>query len=458
VKENTLFSYWLVLYGRKKAILLITLVSVITVVGLGALLPTVYEAKIMFYVPSSSPAINYMTNSVQGFARDRLIPPTREEEAGPYIGLLKSKKIAEYVHEEFPDKSIRKLLLFDVDFEVTNEYMIKLYSRDSDPVLAANVANAYFKYFNQLLQNASLSNYTADGSLISRHFEESERKLRDAQIELKNFQEKSNIISITDEVKNLTAQKMVFQNQLDNAEVLISENNQKIRSYREQLADENRLLTENDFILSNPSIENLQRKLADLTAQIASLSVEMNESHPELRSLKSQHREILEKMRAEVQTLVTSQIKTGNTFYEQLRQGLVNTLIENSKLLASANANKEVIRNINERLIKLPAITAEWNRLNENVEYFRKVYEQLRMQAQELKMQHARPIQYAVLVDSAKPPDSPSFPKLWLNVVVAIMFGLSLGVFYAFFEDYLEQTRKARTLRIVKAVLSETET
>jgi len=44
-------------------------------------------------------------------------------------------------------------------------------------------------------------------------------------------------------------------------------------------------------------------------------------------------------------------------------------------------------------------------------------------------------------VDEADPPQQPSFPILWLNVLVAGISGLIAGVFFCFFLNYIELSR-----------------
>lgn len=453
--EKTLLNYWLVLYKRKTVILFITAISIVTVIILGALLPPVYEARALFYVPSSSQALNFMSTSMQGFARDKLVPLAKEDDAGPYIGLLKSKTIAEYVHKEIPQKSLRKLLLSDVDFELSNEFILTIYSRDKDPVIAANVANAYLKYVNLMLQDASLKNPDQDSLLINNQLSEVWKNLEDARHALKNFAENNNIASIDEEIKGLTNQRLSFQSQLENTLVLINENEEKIKSLIEQLKKEGTIIAENDFMLTNSSIEYLQKLLSDQAAEIAAASIEYKESHVELKRLKNKYNETFNRLRKEVQNLVSSQIKDANTLYEKLRTDLTNLTIDKNKLQATQRESTAVINRINERLYKLPSINAEWSKLNENVERFKKIYEQLKMNLKETELQQARPIQYVVVVDYAKPPESPAFPILWVNIIVALLFGLSGGVFYAFFIDYIETTRKVRTLKLIKTVLSK---
>jgi len=50
-EEATLYDYWLALYQRKRAILMVSLMSAGFAYGISMLLPPVYEAKSAFYMP-----------------------------------------------------------------------------------------------------------------------------------------------------------------------------------------------------------------------------------------------------------------------------------------------------------------------------------------------------------------------------------------------------------------------
>ena len=453
--EKTLLDYWIVVYKRKKAILLVIVISIVTILLLSLLIRPVYEAKAIFYVPISSPALSYMsTDTTEKMARDILVPSHEKKDSAPYIGLLKSITLAEYVHKDFPRKSVFKLRYVDMDFQLSNEYLLEIYSRDEDPVLAANVANAYLKYLNLLLQEASLKNPEQDRYLLGRQMVDAEKNLQEAKDKLKSFEEKYNIASVDEEIKSITDQRVSFQTQLENSQVLVSENSKKIRSTVEQLKKEGNIVAENDFILTNSSIEYLQKKLSDQAAQIAAASVELEEKHPDMKALRKQYKDTSERLKREVQDLVSSQIKPSTTFYEQLRQNLVNLIVDQDKLQATIKGNRDTIGRINQRLGRLPSIKEEWTKLNDNVEHYKKVNEQLKMGQQETEMQEARNIQYVVVVDYAKPPVNPSFPILWLNLLVSLPIGLVAGVFYAFFLHYIEEAGRIRKRKIIKELLS----
>ncbi|NWF52468.1 MAG: hypothetical protein HXY47_05230 [Nitrospirae bacterium] len=455
MSQKTLIDFWLVLYKRKLAIALITIISIISTIVISLLIEPVYEAKAIFYVPASLPSLSYLSEeSTKQMARGIVVPPTNRKDIAPYIGLLKSTIIAEYVHQEFPQKKVTKLLQSDVDFELSNEYMLKIYSRDRDPSLAANVANAYIKYLNLLLQEASLKNFETDRYLLNNQLIDVEKNLLEAKEEMKLFEEKNNIASVEEEIKNLTEQRTSFQTQLENTKILITENDKKIKTTVEQLKKEGNILTENEFILTNPYIEYLQQKLSDQATQIAAASVELEEKHPDIKALRKQYKETSDILKREIQNLVTSQIKPSNTFYEQLRQTLVNLVVEQDKLQASMSGLINTVDKINQRLRRLPSIKENWTKLNDKIEQYKSIYEKLKTDLKETEMQQSRKIDFVVVVDNAKPPKYPSFPIIQLNIIVALLFGLTAGIFYAFLLDYFEEISKIRRRKIIEELLS----
>src|SRR4030042_3134957 len=380
MRERTLLDYWIILYKRKIAVVLVTLISVITTAVLSLIIKPVYEAKAVFYVPESYLALSYMSSgAADTFARDRLLPSSKKEVAAPYVGLLKSTKIAEYIHQEYPRKKVEKLLRYDIDFELSNEYLLRIYSRDEDPALAANIANAYMKYLNLLLQEASLKNSDEDRYLLNNQLIDIEKNVQDAKKELKLFEEKNNIASVEEEIKNLTEQRISFQTQLENTKILITENSKKIGSTLEQLKKEDSIIAENEFLLTNSSIEYLQQKLSDQAAQIAAASAQLEEKHYDMKALRNQYKETSDRLKREVQSLIASQIKPVNTFYEQLRQNLINLVVDQDKLQASMKGYTDTLDRINQKLHRLPPIKETWNKLNDNIERYKKIYEQLKI-------------------------------------------------------------------------------
>lgn len=455
MKERTLLDYWLVLYKRKWIIGLIVLSAMVTAWILSKTVTPFYEAKAVFFVPAKADAVTFLAAPGVSTSKTLLAPEPKEAPHGPYLGVLKSSAIAELVQKEFPHKPVIDLKRRDMDFVLNNEFLIEVYARDRDPEMAAGIANAYVKYFNHLMQGYPGNIQVNTGETLEKEIKKTEKELLRARMELEEFQRRNNTASIDEETKQFISMKMSFKSKLDTTKVTYEENGDKINALTAQLRKEGNLLSAEEVTVTSPLLENIQKQLTDVESKMAGLSAEIKEKHPDFITLKNQYSNLKEQMKKEISRIINSQIKAPNTFYENLRQQLVGLYVDRESLTASMNACRAVLNDIDTEMKRIPAIQAEWDRLAMEVDRNKKNLETLKTNLGEVSAQKEKEMQIAVIVDKAIPPEKPSFPVLWLNLIVAGMVGIIVGVFYAFFMNYIEETRKVRTTKIIKELLSE---
>ncbi|MFX0201095.1 MAG: GumC family protein [Candidatus Hodarchaeota archaeon] len=458
MEEKNLLDYWLVLYKKKGVILFIILSAMITAGIISKIIPPVYEAKVVFFVPNTPDVISYLSpSSGKTMTRSPLVPITSEEPHAPYIGILKSRAIAELVQKRFPHKTIRDLKK-DVGFSLTNEYMIQVYARDRDPINAAGIANAFVKYFNQLLSEYSIPILSKNQAMIEKEIEDARGRLTEARQALQEFQEQNKVPDMRAEIRELISLKTGFQSKLEATEVTRREIESQIATLKKQIKKEAALYTSSDFVFSSPILEKLRMELAEVEMKMAGLKAKRTQdTSQEFLILKNQYSQIKKNINTEIRSMLKSQIKKPDTFYETIRQQLTNLLVEGERTQASLLAYKTVIDGIEERIQKIPELIARMDSLRMDIERNETILKALEMNLEETKMQGKRELQVVVVVDEAKPPSDPSFPIPWLNVLVAGMAGLIGGIFYSFFVSFLEETRSKRIYRLIKAIEASEE-
>lgn len=452
MSEKTLLEYWFVIYSRKWIVLIIVIASILTAVVLSKTLSPVYEAKAVFFVPQIQDNVTFFTPPGETSARKLLVPRTNEDMQGPYIGILKSKAIAELVHKDFPSKSVQQLMRQDTDYVLSNEYMLQVYARDKDPVVAAGVANAYVKYFNVLMSGYSNKGQLQKSETILSELNANRKNLLEARTALKTFQEKNNTADLKEETRQLISLKTTFEAALEKARIELTEVGNKIASTEEELATEMSLLQASEVTVTSPQLQRLRDELVDIESKISELKVEFREAHPSVKSLTEKHNTVQANIDKEVERIITSQIKAPDSFFEVLRRQLIIYYIDKERISAAIEADRRSISRIDERIEKIPALEARFAHLAERVEKYRKLIEPLETNLQEATAQSNRIIDIAVIVEEATPPGSPSFPLLTLNAIVALLAGLAGGISYCFFIDYLENTREKRIYRLLKAM------
>ena len=163
-EEATLYDYWLALYQRKRAILMVTLMSAFFAYGISMVLPPVYEAKSMFYMPPTTTTLYTVSGSPSQVDRAPLMPVAEEKAAGLHLGILKGERVSTKVLKQFPHKTYR-YLRNNVDFVLSEYFMTEVYVRNEDPDEAAAIANfypiAYLDFHRQAISQRSDLNVQA---------------------------------------------------------------------------------------------------------------------------------------------------------------------------------------------------------------------------------------------------------------------------------------------------------
>lgn len=452
--DKTLLEYWFILYNRKVIILVITLSAMITAGVLSKILSPVYEAKAVFFVPKEPDVTTFFTSPGEIMARSPLMPSSNEEPHGPYIGILKSQTIASLVQKDFPHKTAQALMRKDMDFVLSDEYMLEVYARDKNPRMAADIANAYVKYFEQLMGEYSLVSQSERQATLEEDITRNQKGLSRAKGILKVFQQKNRTANLDEEIKQLITMKTTFESQLETSQVSYNENKNKILTTKRKLKEEAVAFNASELVITSPLLEKLRAQLVDIEAKMAALRLEIKETHPEYMVLKENYEEITKNINKEIEIIIKSQIKAPDTFYENLRRQLISLYVDGEGIKAAIRGIKKTLKGIEERILEIPKLRNQLDTLTTEIERYRKLVDLLKLNLAEVKAQERRAPQIAVLVDEATPPKKPSFPILWLNMVIACLAGLAGGVFYCFFVNYLDETREKRIYRLWKIIKS----
>ena len=454
MQERSLLDYWLILYERRAVIYLVTFTSIVSAFLIGEVVTPIYEARAALYIPAKLGSVSYVTTgSASTLAREQTSPLAVETAYKPYMGMLKSLQLAQIVNARYPTKSVLKLLRSDVDFEVTDELVVRVYSRDPDPKLAANVANAYVDGLNKILADSSQAQVDREPAYINSALSRINGEVEKAESELKRFEEKHHLANLDAELAALSAKKTALQDKADDTLVQIAAIRGKKTALVEEVRREGQDLEASEVATTSPLIQNLRVQLAEALTKLSELEVELGSNNLQLMAQRKRKQELEQQLSEEIKRWVSSRIKPESSHLEGLRQQLIDVVIEEQRLQAVSQANVQSLVRLNERLRAYPAIKASGGELNAKLGRLRKMQEQLQLNLTEAKLQTERQMQLVVQLDRAEPPGRPAFPIWWLNTLVALFAGILAGIGYAFFLNYVEETRNVRTVRLVRAIL-----
>jgi len=436
--RHTLDDYWMALYRKKWIILFVTICAAGLTWFLSSRIDPRYESMAAFYVPPD------VAGGGQGPEQGKpRLPGGTQDNAKAYVTLLEAADAITEMSKRFPAKSYRDLNR-DVDFVITRQGIIRVYVRDKDPQVAADVANGYITFFNEFHQNVIRTDLEQSLAIVEQKQAELEKQFIQDQDAIQAFKEKHQIASLSTAMVNLEEQRIRYQGNFELARIEQQVTADRLTALEQEIQEEALSYEQGTIILENGLINSLQSTLAQIEIELAGAMSDLRKDHPTVIALIKRYDKTKEKMEKEVQRIVNSESKLSGSMYAGLRGRLADAHIEQMASAARVKASQEVLIRLNAHLKKLPILATQLDRLNETAQRSRRFIGQMDASVDAYIARLLRLKEMVLVIQKATPPskDSPVFPILILNTAVAGLGGLIVGVLYAFFLDHLDNRRR----------------
>jgi capsular exopolysaccharide synthesis family protein len=301
---------------------------------------------------------------------------------------------------------------------IRNSRLVKINFDSHYPELSARVPNTLAAtYIQQNLENRFTSTEQAK-EWLTRQLDDLKGKVERAEEILQAFGSKHDIISL-EEKENITMQRLTELNEaLAKAE---SERMAKEALYKQSF---DRNFDSLPSILENKLVQDLKQTFIQLEAQYMKLLENYKPDYPEMKRLRNQMESIQKRLNAEISTIIAG-IKTE---YE-------SSLRKESLLRAAFEEQKAKALEMKQKAI-------QYNILKRESDTNKELYKGLLQRMKEAGVSAAITASNIQVVDQAELPTIPYRPNKRLNLLLAAVVGLFLGVGLAFFFEYLDNTVK----------------
>ena len=453
-REVNLRDYWKVIRKRQWTIIAFFLIVVITtVVGTFTMRP-IYRGTATIQINKENPQIVDFKEILAVNTMDRDYYQTQYK-------LLESRKLARRVihllklskHPEFlpqPETPFQKLksriftpffalftssdknlsgngretllingFLKKVKIEpIRNTRLVKIHFNSHYPELSTRVCNALAStYIQQNLETRLIATEQAK-EWLTKQLEVLKARVERTDEELQAFASKHDIISL-EEKENITIQRLT---ELNEALTRAESDRMAKEALHKQARDRN--FDSLPLILENKLIQDLKQASIQLDAQYMRLSNTFKPEYPEMLRLRNQMETIRKRIDTEVGKIIAG-IK--NDYESSLRrESLLRVAFERQKVKAMEMKQKAI----------------QYNILKREADTNRELYNALLLRMKEAGVSASITACNIQVVDQAELPTRPFKPNKSLNLLLAIVVGLFLGVGLGFFFEYLDNTVK----------------
>jgi len=423
------------LQRRRSFILRTFFTFVILAVAISLLLPPTYEAE-----------TNLRIKQPKGLANSLLAdlpmgsPAGTKQLMSTYAEILKSPTVVDEViaqtqsdKEELPkyEDMIKRITTQPVkDTEILK---VKVQAGTAEE--AQLVANTLVKEFTERLTDLVRGEQKTVRVFIGQRLDEAKQELEQAETRLQAYKKQQQIIAQDAEVQALVDRLTMTKKLMADNAVTTAAAQAKVASARNQLAGQ-----KPGFIADSPIMTQYKTKLADQEVQLVGLTKNLSDVHPQVRALRAAIGETRSKLEEEANRIVTANAPSSNPVHVAVLQAGIQAEAELSAAQAQRGALNGVMAEQEQELSKLPAKEQGLVRAMRDATVAQEIYVMLAKRHEEARISEVMEPTDVQIIDVAKLPERPIKPKKALNVVIAAILGLFVGVGGALVLEQINRT------------------
>ena len=302
---------------------------------------------------------------------------------------------------------------------VRSSRLVDVTFTSADPEFAAQAVNVLAEEYVQQNLEFRLENTKKTLEWLTQEVGKQQNIVQASERLLAEYRENQNALSLEDR-QNIVIARL---NQVNDA--VTRARTQRVQ--REALYNQITSAKDREALISivqNPFIQNLKGRLAELQAERVRLLERYGEKHPQVQNVASQITDTQRQIDAEVDKSV-----------QAIRSDYQAARAEEQTLARDLEAQKGAAMDLNRKGI-------DYSVLQREAESNRQVYESLLQREKELRVVANSRANNVRLLDRAQVPGGPFTPDVRRAWMMALVFGLGLGIAAAFAIDYLDDTVK----------------
>ena len=408
--EVDLRDYVRVLWKEKWIVIVTFLVAVGTALGISYRLPKHYRTETALLI------LPPLAREVGGEVAGTVYSPETYKSLALASDLLQEVAAKVYPKGERPSVlELQGRIKVEIEQTTAKEFpgRFPLYLRVSftgtDPEKLQQLAQAWTEGFTARNAQLFMSRAAQSYEYIKENFDEVEEELLAKEEEKRRYQQENPLEVLQAEVAVLQTNYKTYLDQLEEKRRELASKEAALAALKEALAQEPEYLTL-ERTVSNEALWNFlaQRATPEELSSLPSLTLEDQQLNSVYLNLRSQF--------ASTQVAV----KTLQEEIAYLESALSTTLAE-----------------LKEKQARLVEVQAELERLDREISVLKSSYTSLAGKLQEARIAKAETAEPIRVVEAPVVPERPVGPNKKMNVAVAGVLGLFVGVLLAFFAHYL---------------------
>jgi uncharacterized protein involved in exopolysaccharide biosynthesis len=288
--DATMVDYAQVIWRRRASVLMVLAIVLLIASVLTLVLPKKYAAIASLITPRENAASGLLGGLATASGLLQQVPPSMSPPSlvpnrDLIVGVLKSRAVAQAVAERFGLMARFKLryagdavkrLQDATTVSISREGVVSVIVEDTDPKLAADMANFYVEEVDRRVAQYSMSEAGRQRGFLTQQLARAKTDLDEAEQALRRFQEQNRAIVLQEQTRGaieaaarLKGEILAAQVQLQVMRNFATDANPEVISLRRRIDEMNRQFTQMQYGVANVQDADDKRRSRDFTVPFA---------------------------------------------------------------------------------------------------------------------------------------------------------------------------------------------
>ncbi len=343
--------------------------------------------------------------------------------------------------EDAPDILLEKTKITPLRASIIIQVTVEAGTAEEVALITNNIAEAFKEYSVEIAR----AKVTEVRRFIEVQLPEVQKRLKEAEESLQKFKEKEKLISIDASGSALQEELVKLQSEYGSKVSQISITETLIARLKQELKKENERLAEEIVKIDNPSLSSLRAQLLVLGNEYSSYIIAgLAPEHPKLIGLNKKIEDIKRRLKQKATSRAEEEVLSMNPLFyiEELSGKIFNEKFNLIKLQSAKSAMEKRIKEYQERVRRFPTKEYKLARLERTYEFNKSVYQSLIDRYEEAKITEVGEIGNIVIIERAIPPQLPIYPNPVRNLILALVFGIGIGIGGVIVQEHLDTSIK----------------
>lgn len=314
------------------------------------------------------------------------------------------------------------------------------------PFEAALITNCYAEAYRNLDLQYNRHLLSSVKDFLAHQKAEKMSQLVSSEEALRNYQEKQGIVQLPEQAKALIDQTSDFEAKMNATRINMTISERTLKEYKTELSKRNPDI--NDYIESfatEPYIKNLQLQISDLMTQ-KDRAISNNKDNVRksqiLKEFDAKINDLKDKLNTQLSVYKAGALASSPEDIKDLTKKILEEEVKYQSLQESFKDLKDIVRDYDIRLNKLPTSSIDLARLTREQSSFEKLYSQIEEKYQEVVINELSVPGNVLIIDDGLVAKKPSKPNRSLILAVGFFASIGLGIGFAFVRTKLDNTIK----------------